>query len=211
MNSPKQQLLFGTPLFQFPAYLPSKVNDKLKEALLKMKSDGETGGVKSNVGGWHSKSLEGKDDLCFQILNQYINLCFLKVVGEANKDKWNKSSWAIINRNNDYNMPHSHANSDWSCVYYVDSGYNSKDSKDKFGRFNGNLVFIDPRGSLIENSRTIAGQDALYDKMFGHAYVSLTPKTGLLVFFPSWLIHSVTPYKGNTPRIIISANYYLIK
>jgi len=207
MKQPKYQALFSTPLYQFPADLPQQVNDKLKKALLEMEKSDKPIVARSNAGGWRSKFLEDKEDICFQILSKYIDMCFKKVLelttSSEHKCQWKKNSWAIINRKNDYNLPHSHPNCDWSCVYYVDSG----DQKDK--SVDGKIMFIDPRGSLVENSRTVSNQDALYGEMFGSSHMALSPSTGLLIFFPSWLIHSVSPSKGSKPRIIISTNYCL--
>jgi len=187
----QHQILFETSLFTFKTDLPQKVNDQLQEALLKMEKTDKPIDAKSNAGGWHSNLLNNKEDLCFQILHNYLDLCFLKIIKTlTNKEQcsFKRSSWAIINKKDDYNMAHSHANSDWSCVYYVNSGNHYKNPKNKAEKYSGNLVFTDPRGSLILNSRTIPDKDALYEKLFGSNYMSLTPTTGLLVFFPSWLI-----------------------
>jgi len=210
IGSPNKHELFSTPLYQFPAYLPQQINDELTEKLLKMEAESNIVKEKSNAGGWHSEPLVNKEDLCFQILDNYIKVCFKKIVEETTKSKckWNRSSWAIINRKNDYNLPHSHSNANWSCVYYVDAGNKIENPKNKAEKLSGNLILFDPRGSLVDNSRIISNHDKMYEDMFGDTKVTITPTAGLLLFFPSWLMHSVLPYKGTKPRIIISMNFY---
>ena len=39
-----------------------------------------------------------------------------------------------------------------------------------------------------------------------HSEVSLRPKTGMIVMFPSWLQHAVRPFHGSGPRISIAIN-----
>jgi len=211
MKEPNQQILFGTPLFTFETTLPQKVNDELTKSLLKMEEDSTLVSAKSNAGGWRSDSISKEEGLCFEILRHYTSACFLRILDKTHKHNWHQNSWAIINRKDDFNLSHSHANSDWSCVYYVDSGDKIENPKNKAEELSGNLILTDPRGSLITNSRTVNNQDTLYEKMFGNNYMSITPTTGLLVFFPSWLMHSVMPYKGTKPRIIIATNLFLAK
>jgi hypothetical protein len=54
----------------------------------------------------------------------------------------------------------------------------------------GSIIFDDPRGPLppFDNRLTIQ------------------PKQGDLILFPSWLIHSVNPTPGSEPRISIPFN-----
>jgi hypothetical protein len=37
----------------------------------------------------------------------------------------------------------------------------------------------------------------------------VTPEAGTMVLFPSWLIHSVTAYRGNRPRVSVAFNFAL--
>jgi len=74
-------------------------------------------------------------------------------------------------------------------VYYVDAG-------DEAPEPSGQLSFVDPRRS----GRTIPDL-TLFPTSF-----DLKPRTGALVIFPGWLQHHVHPYRGQRPRICISAN-----
>jgi uncharacterized protein (TIGR02466 family) len=35
---------------------------------------------------------------------------------------------------------------------------------------------------------------------------AVAPQTGMLVIFPAWLVHWVTPYQSDRPRISVSFN-----
>lgn len=206
-----KQVLFGSPLIQFEAELPQEVNDHITALLLKEEAaDSNPTIVKSNAGGWRSGWLNKREEICLQAISTYCDLKFHELLKQydGNDHKWNKVSWATVNRHGDYNLMHCHPHSDWSCVYYVDSGDEPKEGS-KATEKSGCLSFLDPRGSLVENSRVGIGQEKLYRKMFGSSSISLTPSTGLLVFFPSWLLHTVLPYYGDKPRISIAANYSL--
>ncbi len=196
-----QETIFGTPLFSFNIDEP-EMNDEIKQLLINMRANNETlhRGDHKN---WHSDWLHDKKDPCLQKLTSITNKFFNDVIMSYDKERscsWNRNCWGIIDEKNDSHLVHSHPHSDWSSVYYVDRG-------DKSGDVGGELIFIDPRGSLVESARTKPGCGQFYTKMFGSSSVILKPQTGLLIFFPSWLIHSVLLYKGNTSRISISTNY----
>jgi len=102
---------------------------------------------------------------------------------------------ATICREGAYHAPHSHPDSAWSGVYYVDA--------DKFNPnrpLSGVLEFLDPRVG-VEAVRTPGDP-------YGEP-VRVRPESGLLVAFPSWLYHWVHPYAGQSPRIAVSFNVTL--
>ena len=107
------------------------------------------------------------------------------------------SAWATVCRAGAYHAPHSHPDSAWSGVYYVDAGTDSPEHP-----LSGMLELVDPR----------AGVDAVTAP--GDPYgepVRIRPDAGLLVIFPSWLYHWVHPYEGQTPRVAVSFNAALEK
>src|SRR5262249_30370056 len=89
-----------------------------------------------------------------------------------------------------YHAPHSHPDSAWSGVYYVDAGTVDRS-------LSGVLEFLDPRAGV--EAVTAPGDP------YGEP-VRVRPQTGLIVTFPSWLCHWVHPYVGHTPRIAVSFN-----
>ena len=105
-------------------------------------------------------------------------------------------TWANINRKGNYNKRHVHMDPGiFLCgVYYVKAPENS-----------GNIRFFDPRGPLMGSM-----QDHNYF-FGGHAHQFITPKEGLLLFFPSWLEHDVEPNNSDEDRISIAFNVVVDK
>tara|TARA_B100000427_G_scaffold136035_1_gene113070 strand:+ start:424 stop:984 length:561 start_codon:yes stop_codon:yes gene_type:complete len=102
-------------------------------------------------------------------------------------------TWANINRKGNYNRRHVHMDTSifLSGVYYVKVPDNS-----------GNIRFFDPRGPLMGSMRD-------HDYFFGgHEHHFITPKEGLLLFFPSWLEHDVETNASDEDRISIAFNVF---
>jgi len=102
------------------------------------------------------------------------------------------NGWANINRDGHYNRAHSHAGVHWSGVYYVAAG-----QPDAAIANNGVLELIDPRD--------LGGVVPTPGFPVGHSLI-VKPEPGLLVLFPGWLQHWVTPYRGKGERISIAFN-----
>jgi uncharacterized protein (TIGR02466 family) len=153
---------------------------------------------RSNIGGWHSRTdfLNHAHPAVAALTNWIIwavNQMIAATAGPGSLPATvSLSGWATICRNGAYHAPHSHPDSSWSGVYYVDAGTVTEDRS-----LNGVLEFIDPR----------AGAEAVTAP--GDPYgepVRVRPQAGLIVIFPSWLYHWVHPYAGHTPRIAVSFN-----
>jgi hypothetical protein len=125
-----------------------------------------------------------------------------KVHGVAGVDVVLFSNYAA---RGEFTMVHNHS-ADLVAVYYVrtaatdrpvveiptpDGDYNY------FAAEDGALVLHDPRF----NANLAAVQVGDYVKVF--------PRPGLLVVFPGYLWHSVTPYLGDERRLALSANFHL--
>jgi uncharacterized protein (TIGR02466 family) len=100
--------------------------------------------------------------------------------------------WAIVMRDGNYTIPHTHAYSSSGIVYYTDAG----DTNEAADRNSGVIHFIDPRNGVLP----IPGLD-----MTVGAFV-VQPKSGQLLVFPGWLMHYVHTYRGRRPRVSISCN-----
>ena len=104
----------------------------------------------------------------------------------------NLVGWANRLGRGDAFSPHVHSAA-WSGVYYADAG----DS----GAAGGLLLLRDPRaGAHMVESPT--------SRFDGACSFQIAPETGLLVVFPSWLMHWVSPYDGERPRVSISFNVW---
>jgi uncharacterized protein (TIGR02466 family) len=153
---------------------------------------------RSNIGGWHSRpDFLSRRDPAVSALTAWLTWALRRMIDAAAgpnafKGTLSVAAWATICRAGAYHAPHSHPDSAWSGVYYVDSGTDSPDQP-----LSGVLEFLDPR----------AGVDAVTAP--GDPYgepVRVRPQAGLLVVFPSWLYHWVHPYAGQTPRVAVSFN-----
>ncbi len=209
-----KDILFETPLFQFTLEEP-ELNQALSSLLLEdeqKNSDNELS-QRSNAGGYHTDWLQDRQEDCLQELRKKTWSCYLDVLNQSLDSKWKAewttSSWAVINRKGNYNLNHCHPHSDWSSVYYIDAGDSPPTSTHKDIYNSGRLQFIDPRGSLTEMGQACPNNASFYLDMFGSSSRSLVPTTGMLIFFPSYLLHSVLPYVGEKPRISLATNYSL--
>ena len=153
---------------------------------------------RSNIGGWHSRTdFLNRPEPAVAALTTWITWAVSQMV-EATagpgsfKGTMSVSAWATICRAGAYHAPHSHPDSAWSGVYYVDAGTHSPDRP-----LSGVLEFLDPRAGV--EAVTAPGDP------YGEP-VRVRPEAGLLVVFPSWLYHWVHPYAGHTPRIAVSFN-----
>jgi uncharacterized protein (TIGR02466 family) len=153
---------------------------------------------RSNIGGWHSRPdfLHRSDDNVAALTSWIIwalrrMICATTGV-DAFKGTLSLTAWATVCRAGAYHAPHSHPDSAWSGVYYVDGGADTPDRP-----LSGMLEFLDPRAGV----EAVSAPGDPYGEPF-----RVRPQAGLLVLFPSWLYHWVHPYAGETPRIAISFN-----
>ncbi len=100
-------------------------------------------------------------------------------------------SMANIFRNGEYCMPHSHIRTRASLVYSLACG-----DPDPGHPRSGRLCFADPR-------MAVCCQDEP-ERMTTPLVPDMQP--GTLLMFPSEVMHFVTPYTGNSPRITLAWN-----
>lgn len=186
--------LFSVPLMLAEGIVDEAVNTELAEWILLERELGD--GVKrSIVGGWHSKpdlparGVQPLDDF-FRILVDAVQGVHAQVGdGAGYEARFMLQAWATVLERGHYVQVHDHADAHWSAVYYVDAG----DCDDPAS---GRISWINPVGS----HRSLPGS-TLIPTTF-----ACTPHTGLLAVFPGWLRHTVEPYQGDRPRIVIAAN-----
>ena len=187
----KKNLLWPTEIYSFQSTFID--NDKIKDIILKKEKTESTRSI-SNMGGWQSEeSLLEQED--FSELKDFLLECTLSIKKEIYRDdvKFHLlSSWANVNRYNNYNVGHTHGNSHWSCTYYVTETYTAP------------LYFIDPR---IRASMCTA-YDLHNENNKYYNNIGLEKNwPGDVLFFPSWLEHAVSKNSTNNPRISIACNF----
>ena len=154
----------------------------------------DKGVKKTNMNGWHSQT-NMHEMPQFKLLVDEL----FKMQHEVYKSEWLDrgpklgNMWANINYSGGYNKPHIHPNSLFSGVYYIKTPLNC-----------GKIVFNDPRPVVQCNMPT-----RQRGKPPPHLWreVSIDPKVGRIIMFPSWLWHSVEPNQSNDMRISVSFNF----
>lgn len=193
-------LAFTTPIIYIKGSNTEALNAELTE-LIQQKMVSDSGVKKSNTG-WHSQTdLTNWDHPAigqmFGLIEPVLRTMSGGIAGKAPwPGKISISAWANVNRKNQYNKIHNHPGYHWSGVYYVEMGDEDDEVSDS-----GKIEFQDPRG--------FASMVPMPGKPFGQT-MSLKPKAGSLLIFPSFLFHAVTPYIGDGERISIAFNASLL-
>lgn len=115
---------------------------------------------------------------------------------------WSYNAWANVNRRGDANEAHTHPGSVWSAVYWVDDGGAAADPT-----LGGAFELHDPRGV----APAMLAPDLVPAVPGGPAFGAselVQPTAGDLMMFPSWVSHSVRPYRGDGVRISIAINLW---
>lgn len=161
----------------------------------------------SNIGGWHSSTRmidwggEAARALAFKAMQMADAQTLDARSPQASRFGWMPEMWANVSRKGHANQYHYHPGSFWSAVAYIDDGYNG-DTSPALG---GELQLLDPRMPMV---RMTAPDLRLIDAN-GEAQqteISIRPKAGMIVLFPSWLQHAVRPFAGEGTRISIAIN-----
>ena len=190
-------LFFSTPVWATKIDNYKETNEEIYNYIKKMQTEDQSGIVKSNVKGWHSKNFNLKDVEVINFINLIspnINQVLLDMNWDTNKQTGKISGmWSIINTGGASNARHHHGNSDISAAYYVRAPENC-----------GEIVFYDPRPAPVY-SHPIANKPNYLNAMVN----SINPTEGSLVLFPSYLDHSVNANQSDDERIVISFNINL--
>ena len=191
-------LFFSTPVWIKQLNNFENINNELKSYIYQARKDNPEGVKKSNVNGWHSEGFDLKNQSLKNFITEISNN-----IGSAIKDmNWDLDSqivritnmWAIINKERAFNERHHHGNSSLSAAYYVKAEKNA-----------GDLIFFDPRQANVFHHPTSKEANSLNCQV-----QSVTPRSGTLVLFPSYLEHKVAENLSNEERIVVSFNISLI-
>ena len=201
--------LFATPVAA--ALLPGAEarNAALRDAILERRRT-HPSLVASNNGGWHSTrdfaewgGAYGKDLVA--TARGVVNQMTADREGCKVKPVWSEEAWANVNPPHSSNALHYHPGSFWSATYYVEDGGCFADES-----LGGEFEMFDPRGpapSMHAPSLRFAGEGL----MSAGASETVRPQPGLLLVFPSFLMHSVRPYRGNDLRISVAMNFGFVQ
>lgn len=180
--------LFPTRVWRFRLRETTLLNAALRDQVMALALEVPTT-PRGEVSGWQSDGGFLESSAAARHLRGMIGEAIASVVCPG-VEGFAMVGWANLFRRGDGFSPHTHSNSALSGAYYVDVGD---------GGGGGELVFRDPRGgaAMIDSGLSDAGQGCAARFM---------PESGHLVIFPSFLLHWVTPYRGERPRISIAFN-----
>ena len=196
MNETLIYKLFPEPVFKYKLKNFEVLNKELSMFIYKLRDEDSEGLKKSNKGGWHSKNFNlGIKD---SIQNKFALELQKNIVNVFQNYGWKtknvpiqiKEMWAIINKNNDFNVLHSHPNCYLSAAYYVKATKNC-------GKFEVECPNIAKRNSYPEIEKK---------NELNLGVISLDVNEGDLLLFPGYLQHKVGINKSGEDRMVISFN-----
>ena len=187
---------FPEPVFKYKLENFKSYNEELSKYIYKLKDEDNKGLKKSNKGGWHSNffnlgiknSIQHKFTLEIQ---KYIVDVFQNYGWSTKKVPIKISEmWAIINKNDDFNVLHSHPNCLLSAAYYVKAPPDC-------GKFEIECPNIARLNSFPAIEKTTE---------LNLRTISLDISEGDLLIFPNYLPHKVAKNRSDSDRIVISFN-----
>lgn len=161
----------------------------------------------SNIGGWHSNTrmLEWGGEAALALAYKAMEMAGAQTVDSKSPREsrfgWVPEMWANVSTKGHANQYHYHPGSFWSAVAYIDDGYAGSDDP----ALGGELQLLDPRMPMI----VMTAPDLRLKDAEGKPQrneITVRPRTGLIVLFPSWLQHAVRPFHGEGTRISIAIN-----
>ena len=161
-------------------------NNKLRNLSYNIENNSDNRNM-SNVGGYQSQDISDREEL--QELVSLINLHsdeIRKSYRMLNEVKMSRL-WLNINRHKDYNKQHTHRDSLFSGVYYINL---PKDT---------GIVFVHPSPNY-----GFSWGNAKFDTDYFSDGYYYEPKNGELLIFPSWLVHYVPANFTQEDRISLS-------
>ena len=199
--------LFPTPVLVATMPDAEALNAELKRLILAREKVTESV-QRSNLGGWQSSwdMHEWGGAPMHKVLafaRSIVDGITVDRAGNYHKLSWRINSWANVNRHGQANCFHTHPGALWSSCYYVDDGGIAADRS-----LGGEFEIADPRGAatiMYAPQLTFPGADGV---ALGEAQ-RVSPRAGMIVVFPSWLLHGVRPYRGTRVRISIPINWSL--
>ena len=188
-------------------------DNKLVDAVFRAQQADPDGDNRSQVGGWHSHPLSSFDpsfeELC--VLVKEYGQTYLQHLGFSNEIQ-TVDCWANVNKKGNFNMMHHHNGSLLGGVYYpvrrIENGTRI---------FNYDVPTTPKPGSWSGEGGELTLQSPNYN-LSGHLDTSdigaytmthchIQPRSGLLVLFPAYLVHSVVPVQDDYTRVSIAFSF----
>lgn len=205
------------PLFAVPFGItrhpqPAALNAELRALFIAREQQGERyrnpqPSLSQQAGVFESEfELFSWPEPCVQALKQFCWGALGEAVAQANgydaramgSIRIFSHTWFHVTRKGGYVIAHTHPMASWSGVYCVDTGQESPEHPNS-----GILRFHNPH--FYSNTFLDAG-NAHLKAPYHHGFWNQRLEPGMLVLFPSWLPHDVTPFEGEGTRITVAFN-----
>ncbi|PLR30562.1 TIGR02466 family protein [Chimaeribacter arupi] len=205
------QRLFVTPLALVEHPAAEALNEALKAEIAQRQAEDNLGVRHSNVGGWQSAAdFNEWPGMGARALTAFARALAYELTAVQHPEQglvlpefdWKINAWANVNRAGNANALHAHPGAFWSGVYWVDDGHSGEEET----ATGGELEFHDPRG-VLPSMYNPELRMRIADCLSAGLTTAITPKSGTLVMFPSWLQHAVTRVTATRPRISIAFNF----
>src|SRR3546814_8234194 len=108
--------------------------------------------------------------------------------------------WVNVNEKGAFNTPHDHPDFLWSGFYYAQVPGAGAARSIQNG---GDIEFLDPRGSALITLQN--------DLAIGSGKHRVCPEPGMLLLFPSPLVHWVYPHEDDQARVSVAFNMKLAR
>lgn len=196
MNKNIVYRLFPEPVFKYKLENFKNLNEELSKYIYSLRDKDTEGLKRSNKGGWHSNffKLGVKDTIQHKFtleIQKYIIDVFQNYGWKTkNVPITINEMWAIINKNEDFNVLHSHPNCYLSAAYYVKAPPNC-----------GKFEIECPNIARLNSFPAIEKATELNLRT-----ISLDISEGDLLIFPNYLPHKVAKNDSGEDRIVISFN-----
>ena len=189
---------FISPIFQFENL---NLAIKLKEFILKQKITGIESNIaidlKHNLSESNFDFFNNSEPIIVESKN-YLASCLKEALNNIQNEKCDYKvnfleSWYHIGTKNSSHDVHMHANCSWCGIFYLQTD----DKK------NG--------GSTVFNSPIKTNYFDFGSFQMNETDISIIPEDGRVVFFPSYLQHYQTIYKGSKDRIVVAFNCRILE
>ncbi|MCL6526738.1 MAG: 2OG-Fe(II) oxygenase family protein [Thermaceae bacterium] len=209
--NPAVQLLWPTPILVKRFEHSEAVNAELVR-LFYQELEAQ-GGMRGNVYSSRDDLLERYSSPALQALFGFVSSSVFEVAQAMNAPLWKRlgtgklqmhvvGAWFQIQNRYGFHDIHNHGNCSWSGVYYVQiDPVGQRRQHPALGVLNGITRFYSQGLNLLGGAHMDMGNAYMQQSTF-----DVTPEEGVLVVFPSWLLHKAMPYDGEKDRIILSFN-----
>lgn len=196
MRNGQVENIFPTPIFYHVLKDCQGLNEQLSALILERERKTPSA-TKSNIGGWQSQPdffswTDPAVATLLRFVQSALDIATIKATApQCLRAQFDIFGWAAVNRKGHYNTAHLHPESTWSGVYYVDPG-----QADDTAPPSGQLEFVHPVPA--------AGMTFFPNTLTSARLVE--PQSGMIILFPSYLLHGARIYQGERPRICVPFN-----